>query len=163
MGALNIIIGGVPQVIANSVTRNRVFAKPANPAVTTSGTLVMAGVGLLGGSTTKMGITPTGTGIVRIIVKGEFNNNTAGVNVAVGLRFGTTTAPANGDAVTGTTADVDVTYTSDLNTKREFVKMANVTGLTIGTAVWFDLAFSTSSGADAAALVNIAADIEELN
>jgi hypothetical protein len=139
-----------------SYTHNRVFAKPANPGNTTSTTLVMAG---LGGSFT---ITPRKTGNVKVIMKGSFNMDAGVANCTIGGRYATGTPPINGAAVVGTAFDTDTVYTGDQNTKRGFVIMDYITGLTAGTAYNFDIAFATSAGADAANIINIVGEVEEL-
>ena len=67
------------------------------------------------------------------------------------MRRGTGAAPTNGAAVTGTQTGADIV--GDTNNvagaagqRLPFCIGGVVTGLAIGTAVWFDAALSTTSG-----------------
>lgn len=126
--------------------------KPAAPASTVSTTLVMAGVG---GAAT---ITPAATGRVLITASGDFYTATAVVGVIVGLYHGTGGAPVNGAAVTGT-ADGAVVHGRSSGTTTllalPFSISWVVTGLTVGTPIWIDLAFDTQNVADAANLADL--------
>ncbi len=113
---------------------------PANPTGTTSTTQVMAGLG----STCK--ITPTYSGRAMVQFQGSAYNSTTG-NVLAQIRYGTGTAPSNGAAATGTTAGNIVTATIPSATYRSPMALAAiVTGLTPGTAYWFDLGFAPNTG-----------------
>lgn len=109
-------------------------ATPADPTGTTDGTGKMMG---LAGS-----FTPSNTGKVLIIISGT-SSNTSGNGASVRLRYGTGSAPANGDALTGTlaggTATAATYFTSSGAWKTPFTVSAVVTGLTLSTAYWIDV------------------------
>lgn len=174
-----VIIGGVPQITANVLattvtdtsgndvfetnagfgfpTNNLQFSKPADTATTTSTSLVMAGIGVSGGSSTKFGLTPQSTGgTVLVIIKFDANLATSAVVFHALIAWGTGTAPNNGDAATGTTITADNSWTT-INTSQGLpaVLIGNITGYTAGTAIWIDLQYRTSNAADAAKVTNI--------
>lgn len=113
-------------------------ATPSGPGSTSSYT--MQGLGKL--------LTPTTTGRVLVTVSGyTFNgtNVTAGAGIAYHINYGTGSAPVNGAAVTGTTinqtqASGNSTTTTSGDNIMPFSTTAFVTGLTIGTTYWFDIA-----------------------
>ena len=115
----------------------------ANPAATTSTAEVMLG---LAGA-----ITPVTTE-VKVQVEGAFNvSGTATRSVTVQIRYGTGTAPANGTAVSGTSAGTAVatkqTFQNPATStwKIPFALSAIVTGLSPATVYWLDVAVSISS------------------
>jgi len=115
-------------------------------------------------------ITPTHSGTVTITISGTIQNAVTTVNsgIKIQISHGTGTAPSNAGTLAGTqdgqiqtyTLSVAATAAADVNTP--FSITALVTGLTVGTAYWIDLAAesvtTTSSGKLAA--VNIVA-VEE--
>lgn len=114
----------------------------AAPTGTTSATAVMMG---LAGT-----ITPTKTGRVTFTISGQMANNTLNDGVTVDLRTGTGTAPTNGAAVTGTLRGVSQTATALIANERSgFSITFPVTGLTLGTAVWYDLSVLAVTGGTA--------------
>lgn len=114
----------------------------AAPTGTTSATAVMMG---LAGT-----ITPTKTGRVTFTISGQMANNTLNDGVTVDLRTGTGTAPTNGAAVTGTLRGVSQTATALIANERSgFSLTFPVTGLTLGTAVWYDLSLLAVTGGTA--------------
>lgn len=114
----------------------------AAPTGTTSATAVMMG---LAGS-----ITPTrGTKII-FMASGQMSNNTVLDGETVDLRFGTGTAPVNGAAVTGTLVGIAQTATALVAADRSgFALMGKVTGLSVGTAYWFDVSLLAITGGTA--------------
>lgn len=121
-----------------------VTATSAAPSGTTSATAVMMG---LGATAT---ITPVKSGRVLFTVSGQVANNTAGDGATLDLRTGTGTAPTNGAAVTGTLRGLAQTVTSvSAAQKSGFTVSAVVTGLTLNTAVWFDLSLLRVTGGTA--------------
>lgn len=114
----------------------------AAPTGTTSTTAVMMG---LAGS-----ITPTrGTKIV-VMISGQMENSVVNDGVIVDLRFGTGTAPANGDAVTGTLVGISQQHTALVAADRSgFCVMGKVTGLTVDVAYWLDLSVCAVVGGTA--------------
>jgi len=135
-----------------------VTAKPANPAATASATLVMMGAG------STAAYTATASGIVYVTVTGTATTATAAVNLTLGGRFGTGTAPVNGAAVTGTrfggAADISPTPPA-LGVGVPFA-LTDVVTLTAGQANWFDIALLTSVGADVASVANLSFSFSEL-
>lgn len=130
---------------------------PALSASTASTTLVMAGYAIA--------FTPKATGNVRFLASGNAATQTAQANVGLGVRFGTGTAPVAGAAVTGTVVGVDQTVrpaTFTTGVLAGFAVIGEVTGLTPGTAYWFDFAYDTSAGADVAQIGNISALLQEV-
>jgi len=122
-------------------------ATSATPTGTTSATAVMMGLGALG---TPASITPGVTGRVRLQISGQMANSTINDGVTVDLRYGTGTAPANGAAVTGTLGGISQTATSLVAAQRSgFTIQAVVTGLTVGTAYWFDASVLAVTGGTA--------------
>jgi hypothetical protein len=132
---------------------------PANPASTTSTTLVMAGIG----STAV--ITPNATGRLRITVNGDIYNSTATASNAVGLYGGAGTAPSNGAAASGYTALGNPVKgrgsAAIVGYGLPFSLTWVVTGLTVGTAYWIDLGFDTGTAADAANLEDLSVTATE--
>lgn len=113
---------------------------PAAAAATTSGSLVMSGYG------GAASITPAATGVIMISIIG-FGANSGLNNNFLQIRFGTGTAPVNGAANTGSAGSAQITLaTTMLNFNASFCLVGLATGLTLGTAVWIDLAQATSGG-----------------
>lgn len=141
-GTCTIITSGTC-TIAQSLNGARFQASPANPTGTTSTTGVMMGLG------TSCNLTPVYS--TRVKVDFNFTIQSTGTTAQNSvLKFGTGTAPTNGAAATGTSVG---------NTRNVTVGIAGapipitqggiITGLTPGTAYWFDLdIFATTSGTD---------------
>lgn len=84
--------------------------------------------------------TPLVTGRAVITITGVISNGTATDGAAVQLRYGTGAAPANGDALTGTTLGGYKEVTQFLAAQKiPFTVHFLVTGLAIGTAHWIDV------------------------
>lgn len=113
-------------------------ATPADPASVTSTTLKMLG---LAGA-----ITPNGSRDL-FLIEGLISSSGAGT-VALSFRYGTGAAPANGAAVTGTAMTAPMSGISGITggVDDPFSLFGLVTGLSPGTAYWFDLAVAGSSG-----------------
>lgn len=112
-------------------------ALPADPTGTASTVGVMMGIG------TNMSITPLQTGRIHLVISGTVFNNTIGSTTTVTPRYGTGTAPANAAALAGTAASNPVRMVaSTVAGKVPFSVTAVVTGLTLGTAYWIDLALA---------------------
>ena len=144
---------------AYTATRAASNTQPANPSATASATLVMMGL--------AAALTPTGSGKVLVTVTGSAFTNTAAVFGNFGGRYGTGTAPVNGAAVTGTRfgagADPNFRAPSIGSTVPAQIALTDViTGLTLGTAYWFDLALSTSNASDTAQVQNVSISVTEL-
>jgi hypothetical protein len=133
---------------------------PSNPTATSSTTLVMMGLG------STIAYTPTGTGRVLITISGTFQIATGVQFGTLGGRYGTSTAPNNGTAVSGTRFGA-----STDQTLRPAATGANgglgwcltaVIALTPSTAYWFDIALSTNNASDAASIQAVGCSIVEL-
>jgi hypothetical protein len=148
------------QVLSSATPPPAQVSTPANPAATASTVNpgVMAGLGVL--------YTPTGSGSLVITISGGGLTNTAVVNFRVTGYWGTGGAPANGAAVVGTQFAQGVqtfrasAFAAGSNTA--FSTTAKATGLTIGTPIWIDLAFSTLNAADTAQLSGIVVEVQEV-
>jgi hypothetical protein len=109
--------------------------------------------------------TPASSGKVIIIVTGTVicpSATAAGDGIKWQLCYGTGTAPANAAAVTGTAVGVFQSYTNantvlagDVATP--FTAVGVVTGLTVGTAYWFDLAAESIGAASSVGIYHITA------
>lgn len=131
-------------------------ASPTNPTATSSTTAVMAGMG------NTLTLTPTYSTRIKIFLQGASFTSTAASSVGIQIRWGTGTAPANGVAVTGTALGTSINTTAvGILSPVAFSLGGIVTGLTAGTAYWFDIAFFTGNVADAANLANISCCLEE--
>jgi hypothetical protein len=123
------------------------------PAGTTSTTLVMAGYGQT--------FTPSKTGRVLIILLANVNNNTAGDGVQAVLSYGSGTPPAANSALTGTQAGGTAKETSAAaSASNEVALAAVVSGLTVGTTYWLDVAYSAVTGGTATISIIYALVIE---
>ena len=122
------------------------FTNATQPS-TGSTTAVMTGFG------SSWTLTPTTTGRVRIKVTGSSALSLGSApQISINLRFGTGTAPSSGAAATGTQMLTSDYYgVSSVNAVSSYgapiCMEAEVTGLTLGTAYWFDATFFVSSGA----------------
>ena len=162
-----IVLHGAHSLASSNVGYNTAPAasanfKPANPSPATSGTLVMMGLG------SAITFTPHSTGKIEINLTCEVGVAGAFTNVTVGPRYGTMTAPANGAAVTGTRfglgadALIRPATPSMVSAVSTFACTDVITGLTPGTAYWFDVAIGTSNPSNAAFIQNVSMSITEV-
>lgn len=117
-------------------------ASPSNPTGTADTTGKMMG---LAGT-----ITPATTGKILVIISGDISNGTILDGGKVQIRMGTGTAPANGDALTGTAYGGLVR--SNTAVAGEFLPFslnAIVSGLTLSTAYWIDVGLAAITGGTA--------------
>jgi hypothetical protein len=123
-------------VTGDSRTTAATTSNPGDPSGTTNTTGKMMG---LAGS-----ISPVKTGRVLVSFTGDIFNPTAIADGAkTQVRFGTGSAPANGDANTGTTVGNIVKYvTSTTDERVPFCNTVLITGLTLGTTYWVDLSLA---------------------
>jgi hypothetical protein len=82
-------------------------------------------------------------------------------------RYGTGTAPANAAAVSGTRwgtggSDASINSARSISAPAPFSLTQVITGLTAGTAYWFDLTTSTGTPADLATITNVEMTFVEL-
>lgn len=143
-----------PTQTANDNTTNAATTAYVDRATTHTGTTSAAPTGTTSATAVMMGlagsITPTrGTKII-FMASGQMANNTNNDGATVDLRYGTGTAPTNGAAVTGTLVGISQTMSSSpAAAKSGFQLQGKVTGLTVGTAYWFDLSLLATVGGTA--------------
>jgi|SRR5882724_19597 len=112
-----------------------------NPTGTTSTTGLMMGLG----STWKL--TPVYSTRVVLSINGSGACTVATGSFTIQPRFGTGTAPANAAALTGTTmGNASIGWSAVANSVTPFAWYFILTGLTAGTAYWFDVSLATSTG-----------------
>jgi hypothetical protein len=105
----------------------------ANPIGTTSNaTLVMMGIG------SGCAFTPNRSGKALLIISGDAQNSGTG-GFSYRIQYGTGAAPANATALTGSAASATSTNIPPAGIAVPFSTQGVVTGLTLGTAYWFDL------------------------
>lgn len=155
------IAGNAPKGWSTTQPQNA-QANPPNPGSTTSASLVMMGLGTAG----PCAITPASTGNVQVTFTGGATTLTGIATGAVGARFGTGVAPANGAAVTGTrfsgVGDKQFKSTGVAITEDSFA-FADLLTLAPGTSYWFDIALSSSNPADAAEVLNVSFTAVEIS
>lgn len=148
-GGGNVSNSGSPTSGQLAVWTSSTVVKGSTPAVLQAGPLTPTG---RTGSAVMMGcgstftLTTVFSTRMRVTISGNAGNN-GSFNTNVGLNFGTGAAPANGAAVVGTAVGTTVVYSAPTNTSTSpFTIDVVLTGLTVGTAYWFDLTVSTGSG-----------------
>lgn len=127
--------------VTRTFTNAAVQQTPAPPPNTGSVTAVMSGFGAAGCT-----LTPVLNGRMDITIQFYGSNNTLGNTGTFDLRYGTGAAPAANVVVTGTqaSASLQATYTA-ANAIVPMTLRAVVTGLSVGTAYWFDLSRLTNA------------------
>jgi hypothetical protein len=127
---------------------------PADPTGTTDTTGKMMG---LAGS-----FTPGHSGRVALLITGNIAQTTTADGAVVQLTYGTGSAPANAGALTGTATGsaISMTFLTGVLLV-PFMVAALPTGLTLGTAYWFDARLKAVTGGTASIknLYMIAAEI----
>ena len=157
-GALDVSCGGTNRTVAAASAQTPV-GSPTKPSSTSA--YLMQG---LAGS-----ITPTGSGKVLIIISGtivEATGTAAGTGVQYQLSYGTSTAPANAAALTGTQVGTVQKYLNPTTVVAADVAVpfsiqAVVTGLTVGTAYWIDLAAESITTASYVGFSNVSISVIE--
>jgi hypothetical protein len=138
--------------------RTYLQSNPSNPTSTASTSFTMMGLG----STLKL--TPNFSGTVIIKIDSEAKNTVDGNGIQFEIFYGTGTAPSNGSPMTGT--QVGPTFEREFwgqNATVGFGTNLKITGLTVGTVYWFDIALrSLGSGSSNATIQNIEFHIEEI-
>lgn len=118
---------------------NKTVASPGS-VTATSPTYLMLG---LAGT-----ITPNVHGVISVSICGSTTDATLADTISVQVSYGTGTAPTNGAALAGTQAGALVQQSQAVATDiQSFCSTAVVSGLTVGTAYWLDLAVGSSGGA----------------
>jgi hypothetical protein len=127
--------------IANGGTgnsgNNRAFlqAAPADPTPRTGS--VMVGLG------STLSLTPTQSGVILLILSGNYANSSNSQIASVQFRYGTGTPPANGAANIGTLVGTSSRIQS-VTATTSFTSVVIVSGLTVGTSYWFDVGQTTA-------------------
>jgi hypothetical protein len=116
-----------------------VNTNPADPSTTSSTTGVMMGL--------AVAFTPTKSGKVLMIVSGDVDNATINRGSTFQIRYGTGSAPANGAALTGTTAGGLKNFFQNNASVRVPFSLNSAPTLTVGTTYWLDISLaSVTSG-----------------
>ena len=142
-------------------TASKMFT-PANPAGVLNTTYKMQGLGAVA---IPFIITPSLSGIVEFNISFLLSAGvTAGSTSVMQVSYGTGAAPANQAAATGT---VIGTTAASLNSvspqpQQPFSKHYIVTGLSVGTAYWFDVQLKANFSTYTALMTNIQATLKEL-
>jgi hypothetical protein len=142
---------------SSGATFNHSQLQPANSSFTASTTGVMLGFG------STITFTPHWTGKVFVIMTG--NNNVPGFgateSMTMLMKYGTGTAPAFNSALTGTS--LGPALHSQNNVVRLPIVLTGVaTGLSVGTAYWFDIGVTWVTGSYSGAVQAINATIVEV-
>jgi hypothetical protein len=116
---------------------NRAFlqAAPADPTPRTGS--VMVGLG------STLSLTPTQSGVILLILSGNYANSSNSQIASVQFRYGTGTPPANGAANIGTLVGTSSRIQS-VTATTSFTSVVIVSGLTVGTSYWFDVGQTTA-------------------
>lgn len=140
---------------ALALSNATVQASPSPPAGTTSATGVMEGFG------TSCHLTPTYSGRVLLNFRGSAFNTTSGQFWVVQAQYGTGIAPSAGASPTGTAIGTGSTSTPAAANQTGTINSGGIiTGLTVGTAVWFDILLK-SSGTGTATVNSVSCDAME--
>jgi hypothetical protein len=140
---ISVTPSGSTVTVAQSLTNVTFQSNVTTPTSTTSTSGVMMGMGA------TCHITPSYSGRIKFEIVGALQNSVIGTTTAI-LKFGTGAAPANGAAATGTSLGNNVSGTSGVAAAdAPFIAPGIITGLTPGTAYWFDLLLLVSGGTGA--------------
>ena len=137
--------GGPPPTI--------VQVTPADPTPNATTTQKMMGF--------AVSYTPTVSGKTRATFVGTASNATANAGGIYSLRYGTGTAPANGDAQTGTALGPITSANTNATTSRISAPAFGYVLLTKGTTYWWDISLASQT-AGTSSLTNCIFVIEEL-
>lgn len=133
-------------------TPNGTQTNVSAPTGTTATTAVMMGLAAT--------ITPNSSGVALVVVSGTVSNTVSGSGAKYQIRYGTGSAPANGDALTGTAVGsqpAPILFPTP-NYQTPFAVNAVITGLTPSTAYWIDISLAAvTSGTAAVANVGVSA------
>jgi hypothetical protein len=162
--------GTTGQVLAKNSSTNydyswKSFATFQGTTRSPTGTTSTAGVMMGLGSATygSSSITPTTSGKIVISLSGSVSNSALNGGIAVQLRYGTSTAPSNAAALTGTAVGA---IAGGLNLPAAgtvpFSLQAVVTGLSTGTAYWLDCSAGNNSSSGTVSLFNVAMSAYEI-
>lgn len=124
---------------------------------TSSATAVMGGFG------SAWTLTPAKTTTrVRVRVTGNIQQNNVSGTAGIFLKYGTGTAPSQGDATTGTSGHTTEYNLSGLVAIAPATFEFDVAGLTPATAYWFDISMRAASGIGLSTIRPISVIIEEI-
>jgi hypothetical protein len=143
--AYAVAIGTQPAQVQSAVVKTSAVA----------GSQVMLGCGAAGAV-----ITPTVSGRLLVTVTGYITSSSAPASISLTLQTGvggTGQAPATGAPVTGTTRGMSIGCTPSSDKWLNFALTAIVTGLSVGTTYWMDLAIYSGTGTSASLNINTAA------
>lgn len=153
-GTIPVANGGTGQATSGaaynalaSITAELANIAPVTASAITSTTGLMVGAGSVGPCT----LTPASTGRIHVQISGTFTGSAAATVSIFSLRYAdnsVTAAPANGASPVGTNANVH-SQNSVIVTGLSvfpFNMEAEITGLTLGHAYWFDLVAGSSAG-----------------
>jgi hypothetical protein len=111
---------------------------------------------------TTVSVTPASTGRLLIIACASSNTSATGFSYTQ-IQYGTGGAPANGAAVTGTSAGPLIIFASNNAAQRNTAcSTAVVTGLQIGTAYWIDLSLKVGAATYTGIQYNPAISVVEI-
>jgi len=128
-------------VPSGAIPNTAVSGALANPLAGSSGSILMMGFG------TACTLTPSYSGRLFIQFTGSVANTLLGDGSLLQTKYGTGTAPTNGAASTGTQVGNTVNVTSPIaGALGAFSVGGIVTGLTKGTAYWFDMTLQPNLG-----------------
>jgi hypothetical protein len=142
--------------IGRAINESVLSTAVTNPTGTVSTSIVMCG---MGGTAT---LTPTYSSRIKVVFTGQMQSSAAGAFGTLQLRFGTGTAPANGAAATGTATSAVSCTSATAAQALPFCLTAIATGLTPGTAYWFDLGQESGSGASSFSASSIFVVLQEI-
>lgn len=129
---------------------------PADQTAIASSTYQMNGLGAIASIPCRL--TPGSTGRVLVMITGDLVENATAQTATVQLSYGTSTAPANAGAVTGTQTGGQLAWVSLTGQLTQtFALHSLITGLVVGTDYWFDLNMKSSAGTVQATNVNFSA------
>jgi hypothetical protein len=133
---------GAGSTLNLALTNATLQASPTNP--TGTGNVV----GLMMGLGTTCKITPVYSTRVNLNFQGVIQNTTSTASTTIQARFGTGTAPANATSITGTAIGSQVlgSNITGSNWNVPYSIGGIITGLTPGTAYWFDFSLAASTG-----------------
>jgi hypothetical protein len=108
---------------------------PTDPGTTSSTVGVMMGL--------KQSFTATKSGNVQIIISGDVDNASNSRGSQFQIRYGTGTAPNNGEALTGTVLGALQKFFQSNSGNRAPFSLNSGTTFTVGTTYWVDISLAT--------------------
>ena len=120
---------------------------PADPISTTSSSAVMMGLG------TSSSIFPNKSGTLLAMASGDVYNEDISGGSQIQLRYGISSAPANGDSATGSA--IGGLVKTDIGSKVPFSLNAIIPNLTIGQNYWFDISLAAITGTSSISDISI--------